>query len=566
MNQSIRIWNSLSKTQRISLVVAPLLVCAIAFSLVRWMHESDFRTLYTSLAPEDASAVTQKIREAGIEYRLDETGATIQVPSARLAEARLALAGAGLPRSGRIGFELFDKANLGASDFTEQVNYRRALEGELERTVATLSEVSQARIHLTFAKESVFLDSRQPAKATVVLQLKRISHLQQANVTAIANLVASAVDGLAPESVAIIDGNGRLLNRPRTAEDGEAKAAEGNLDYRRQLESEMLAKINAAIEPLLGAGRFRAGINIDCDFTSTEQNDETFDPAKSVMLTSQKTEESTSSAATGGTPGTASNLPQPPARASVGSSGIMRRTENVSYQPSRTVRRTVSPRGALRRVSTAVLLDQTVRWDGIGAKARRTIIPPSPEVIKGVRDVIAGITGYSEQRGDQITVETLPFESTLAAEPPSVQQLSPQHRTLDSKQPLILGGGALLVLLIGAIAFLLMRRPAVSAPAVHGIRLPVRWQLPGPPRLSRRARPPKPGFSSSWPIIRRSRLCSRCKRWRASNFPRTPRKRRCSSATSGNRCRKIPWPPPTPSGRGSPIWGRTHDRERRQGT
>ena len=193
MNQLTRIWNSLSTAQRISLILAPILVCAAAFGLVRWKHESDFRTLYTSLAPEDAAAVTQKIREAGIEYRLDETGATVMVPSSRLAEARLALAGAGLPRTGRIGFELFDRANLGASDFAEQVNYRRALEGELERTVGTLGEVGQARIHLTFAKDSVFLDSRQPAKATVVLKLNRSSHIPQASVVAIANLVASAV-------------------------------------------------------------------------------------------------------------------------------------------------------------------------------------------------------------------------------------------------------------------------------------------------------------------------------------------------------------------------------------
>ena len=183
--------------------------------------------------------MTQKIREAGIEYRLDETGATVLVPSDRLADARLALAGAGLPRTGRIGFELFDRTNLGASDFAEQVNYRRALEGELERTVATLSEVDQARIHITFAKESVFLDARQPSKATVVLRLKRSAQLPQPSVVAIANLVASAVDGLAPESVAIIDASGRLLNRPRVPGDGEAQLAEANLEYRRQVESEL---------------------------------------------------------------------------------------------------------------------------------------------------------------------------------------------------------------------------------------------------------------------------------------------------------------------------------------
>src|SRR5947209_2405895 len=240
MNQITRIWESLTLSQRISLLAVPVVVCALAFGLLHWRHESDFKTLYSSLAPEDAAAVTQKVREAGIEFRLDESGSAVQVPSAKLAEARLALAGAGLPRTGRIGFELFDRTNLGASDFAEQVNYRRALEGELERTVATIAEVEQARIHITFAKESVFLDARQPSKATVVLRLRRTAQLPQASVIAVANLVASAVEGLAPESVAIVDSSGRLLNRPRTASAGEAQLAESNLEYRRQIETELV--------------------------------------------------------------------------------------------------------------------------------------------------------------------------------------------------------------------------------------------------------------------------------------------------------------------------------------
>ena len=465
MNQLRRIWNSLSTSQRISLTAAPALVCAIAFGLVRWAHENDFRTLYSSLAPEDASAVTQKIREAGIEYRLDETGATILVPSARLAEARLALAGAGMPRTGRIGFELFDRANLGASDFTEQVNYRRALEGELERTVTTLAEIDQARIHVTFAKESVFLDTRQPAKATVVVKLRHVGQLQASNIAAIANLVASAVDGLSPEAVAIIDANGRLLNRPRSTTDTDAQAADANLDYRRQLESEYTARINSALEPLLGAGRFRTGVNAECDFTSTEESDEHFESSGSTVLTSQTSEESTSSGTVGGSPGTASNLPQPAPRAARASPGILRKTENITYQPSRTVRRTVSPRGSVRRVSTAILIDQTLRWDGIGAKAKKTLVQPSAEVMKGVRDIVAGITGYNEQRGDQITVETLPFESTLSAEPPLPSSPLPKRpSTFDLKNPLLVSSTAMIVLLLGAVLFLLVRRQG-SGPA-----------------------------------------------------------------------------------------------------
>src|SRR5580698_2698134 len=286
MNQLARIWASLSRNQQISLILVPVLVCSAVFGLTKWKHDSDFRVLYSSLAPEDASAVTQKIREAGIEYRLDETGATVLVPSGRIADARMALAGAGLPKTGRIGFELFDRANLGASDFAEQVNYRRALEGELERTVGTLSEVDQARIHITFAKDSVFLDARQPSKATVVLRLKRVAQLPQPSVVAIANLVASAVEGLSPESVAIIDANGRLLSRPRVSGDSDAQLAEANLDYRRQVESELLTKINTELGPLLGPERFHASVSADCDFSSSEENEETVDPAKSALLTS----------------------------------------------------------------------------------------------------------------------------------------------------------------------------------------------------------------------------------------------------------------------------------------
>ncbi|HEY3823220.1 MAG TPA: flagellar basal-body MS-ring/collar protein FliF, partial [Bryobacteraceae bacterium] len=292
MNQLARIWTSLSRSQQISLILVPAVVCAVAFGLLRWKHDSDFRVLYSGLALEDASAVTQKIREAGIEFRLDETGSTVRVPSGRLADARLALAGAGLPRTGRIGFELFDRTNLGASDFAEQVNYRRALEGELERTVATLSEVDQARIHITFAKESVFLDARQPSKATVVLRLKHNAQLSQPSVLAVANLVASAVDGLSPEAVAIIDSNGRLLSRPRVQGDGDEQLAEANLEYRRQVESELLAKINQSLGALLGPDRFHASVNVDCDFSSSEENEETVDSTRSAVLTSQTTEES----------------------------------------------------------------------------------------------------------------------------------------------------------------------------------------------------------------------------------------------------------------------------------
>lgn len=457
----------MSIAQRISLVLVPIVLSAIAAGALRWKHDSEFRTFYSSLTPEDASAVTTKLKEAGIEYRLDETGATVLVTSDKLAEARLALAGAGMPRSGRIGFELFDRTNLGASDFTEQVNYQRALEGELEKTVGTLAEVDQARIHITAGKESVFLDSRQPAKATVVLKLRRQRSIQQSSVTAIANLVASAVDGLGPEAVSIIDDSGRLLNRPR-ASDGDGKTEEMNLDYRQQLEQEFQTKLSAALEPVLGSGKFRTSVSLDCDFTSIDQSDELYDPAKSATLTSQVTEESTGTGSSGGTPGTASNLPNPPPKAAGGTSGVVRKTENQTFQPSRTVRHTVNPKGTIKKISTIVLVDHTIQWEGVGPKAKKTIVAPSPEVLKAVHDVVAGIVGFNDQRGDQITVEALPFENTVDAEPPMLPTPASKQKApgADKQQMMMMGGGALVVILLvgGAVFMMTRKRVPVAAP------------------------------------------------------------------------------------------------------
>lgn len=462
MNQLVRIWNSLSLAQRISLIVVPLLLAGGVYGFIRIRHDGDFKPLVTSLSAEDAGAVTQRIRESGIEYKLDATGSSILVPSAAVPEARLALAGAGLPRTGRIGYELFDRANLGASDFTEQVNYRRALEGELERTVATLSEIEQARIHITFAKDSVFLDSREPAKATVVLKLKRSGMLRKDHVAAIANLIAGSVDGLAPESVAVIDSAGHLLT-PRERADGSSEA-EADLEYRRQIESELISRVNTALEPILGEGHFRAGVNVECDFSTSEQNDEFYDPAHSTLLQTQSTQESNTVAAAGGKPGTASNLPNPPAKEAGASTGMVKQTDSASYQPGKIVRRVVQPKGNIRRVSAAVLIDQTVQWEGAGPKAKRILVPPSPDVIKGIHDVVAGIVGFTDQRGDQITVESVPFESTLSIPPPPAPApgIPPGKTTpvkgFDFKQPVFIAGSLAFMLLVLAAVFLLLRR------------------------------------------------------------------------------------------------------------
>jgi len=423
MGELRKLLASLTLRQRITIAVAAVAVAATLLALARWNRERDFRPLFTSLSNEDAGAVVNRLRETGVEYRLDESGGTVRVPSGRVAEVRLAMATEGLPKSGRIGFELFDKTNFGASDFAEQVNYRRALEGELERSVMALSEVEAARVHVTLPKDSVFLESRQDGKASVMLRLRPGARLAAASVSGICHLVASAAEGLAPEAVAVLDMNGNLLARPRRAslEEG-AEAPDANLDYRQKLERDLVVKINSALEPLLGPEKFRAGASVEVDFSRGEQSEEIYDPSRSVMLTSQKSEDITGVAGAGGMPGTSSNLPRPPARPAVAGGGITRRTENIAYQASKTVRHTRVAAGLVKRLSLAVLLDQEVRWEGTGANARRVLNPPSPEKIQVIRDLVAAATGFSADRGDQLIVETLPFDSTLRLEPPEPPQ------------------------------------------------------------------------------------------------------------------------------------------------
>jgi flagellar M-ring protein FliF len=486
MDQFTRLFSSFTIKQRVSIALAAVVAIALIVSISHWNSERDFRPLYTGLSQEDAAAVLTKVRENGSEFRLGEGGTTVLVPSAKVAELRLQLAAAGVPKSGRIGFELFDKANFGTSDFAEQVNYHRALEGELERSVMSLTEVEQARVHLTFPKDSVFLESRQPAKASVLVKLRPGGKLSPQNVAAICQLTASAVEGLAPEAVSLVDMQGNLLNRPRhpSAPDDPA-ASEANLEYRQKIERDLVSKINSTLEPLLGSDKFRANALVECDFTSGDQSEETFDPTKSVMVSSQKTEEISGANLASGVPGTASNLPRPAARPGSGTSGVTRRTESIGYQSSRTVRHVKLPEGMVKRISVSLIVDHSVRWEGTGAKAKKIIEAPSPEKLKSIHDLVAGVIGFSQERGDQLIVESLPFESTIHAQPveqlPSGPPAAPPQawpgsfqELLKNKTLLIGAGGGLLamVLLIAVLVKMLGRRGKAARGAVMTPQLP----------------------------------------------------------------------------------------------
>ena len=418
MNQIVAIFRNLTLRQRIYLAAAAIAVIGGLVAFRNWSDERDFRPLFTGLAPEDANAVVTRLRERGAEFHLKDGGSSVLVRSSQVDELRIEMAGAGIPRSGRIGFELFDRTQFGTTEFAEQVNYHRAIEGELERSVMALAEVEQARVHITFPKDSVFVESRRPAKASVMVRLRPGAKMSPQSVAAICHLAASAVEGLMPEAVTVVDMRGNLLSRPRRSLDPDAdEPSEAIIEYRQKIERDLVAKINSTLEPLLGPDKFRAGISVECDFTSGEQSEETYDPNKTAVLTSQKQEDVKEANQANGVPGTASSLPRPTSRPGQLSNGISRRNESMTYQPSRVVRHVRLPQGTLRRISVALLVDYSVRWSGPKDKQKRTVEPVSPERLKVIKDLVAGAVGLVPTRGDQLIVESLPFESTLNWEP-----------------------------------------------------------------------------------------------------------------------------------------------------
>jgi len=472
MDQLRRLWERLTGKQRVWIAAAVFAIVGGLSMFSRWNQERDFEPLFTNLASDDASALITNLKETDVEYRLADSGATVLIHAGQIPEVRLALAAQGLPKSGRIGFELFDKTNFGASDFTEQVNYRRAVEGELERSIRAIREVAEARVHVTWAKESLYRESRQPAKASVLLKLKSGVKLSAQNTAAIAQLLASAVPELAAEQVAVLDTNGTLLNRPRRISPGD-EGGEVALEYRKSVERDLQAKIAATLEPLLGAEHFRAGASVEVDLTSGDQSEEVFDPEKSALSTSQRSEDGPAIPVASGVPGTASNLPRPTSQPIAGSTNYARKTESSSYQTSRLVRHTKLPQGAIKKVSLSVLVDHNLRWEG----TKKIVERPSDDRLKVIRELVSAAAGLDPNRGDQIVVEALPFESTLAAEPLAAAPAAPEsslplpawlQKYLQNKNILLTGGIAALALLalFGLPAMLWLRRrgkPKVSA-------------------------------------------------------------------------------------------------------
>ncbi|WP_447863157.1 flagellar basal-body MS-ring/collar protein FliF [Nitrospira calida] len=404
--------------QRLVILVALAAAVAGLIAVALWTQQPDMQVLFSNLATDDAAAIVEKLKDAKVPYETTAGGTTILVPSAQVHDLRLQLAGQGLPRGGGIGFEIFDRSTLGMSEFVQKLNYRRALQGELARTIAQMPEVERARVHLALPERRLFATEQDRPRASVVVALRNGQVLGKAQVQGIVHLVASSVEGLATKDVTVVDGHGHLLSAPAAAEES-AQLTGSQLEYQRTLEKEIETRIQTMLERIVGVNKAVVRVSSVLDFRKIETTEERFDPNGQVVRSEQRGQERTSgiNGVSGGVPGVQSNVPPgaeaEPAQTS--STNTQMKNETINYEISRTVSRIVEPIGTIKKLSVAVLVDGTYEivkpaaGETPAAEPVRKYIPRSEAEMKQIEDIVKKAMGYSAERQDQVQVVNVQF-------------------------------------------------------------------------------------------------------------------------------------------------------------
>ena len=446
--QAKSFYSGLEAKQRWMLLGGALLSAALLAVFAHMIATPDYKVLMTGMETGDAQSLGTRLAAKNIAYEISQDGKTVSVPSDKLDSSRIEIASEGMPRSGRLGFELFDKLNWGQTEFDEKVNYQRALEGELERTIQTLRDVESVRVHIVMPNESVFLDRERPAKASVTLRL-RSGQLSDETQRAIASLVSGAVDNLSRENVTVIDAD---TNRPIVS---HARRAGGTDE---DLETELASRLVATLEPVVGAQRVKASVNVEYDPSTSEENQETYDPKSAVAVTMQRSEEQINGGVIGGVPGTSSNVPGQTAAAKtvdLGGDGTQTsKSESGTYAVDKLVRHTLQPAGRIRRLSAALIVDDVVESKVENGKTSEVYRKRTAEEIKQIQDLAAAAIGLDTKRGDTLAVQNLSFQHSALNAPETPSRMQKLRVTLNDWSSIV-RYGALLVLFLLAYVFLL---------------------------------------------------------------------------------------------------------------
>jgi flagellar M-ring protein FliF len=438
--------------KRTWLIASAVFLAAMCAGMIWFAERPDWRVLFSGLDGKDVQQVSQELAAAGIPFETTTDGAGVQVPAEMLDKARMEVAAKGMPQTGRLGFELFDKPNWVGSEFDERVNYQRALEGELEHTIGTLGMVKSARVHLVLPQDSLFAAEQKVAKASVVLKLKRAS-MDPEQADAIRSLVAGSVENLSVDNVTLVDADGRVNFKQRSSNAAEADA-----------EQAMEAKLVAMLEPLAGRDNVRATVNVSYEEGSEERTDEVYDPNQVATLTMQKSEQTSGlRGQASGVPGTASNSPAgspegavagSQAAAAPGTPPLLQKQalpvypqqnagqsqtlheENGTYGVTKHLVHTEQGPGRIKRVSAAVVVNDRSVAEGTGKQERTEWKPRSAEEMHRLEELAQAAVGFDARRGDLVVIENVSFSTNApAVKPPAMDKAMEQMQELLHTQP-----------------------------------------------------------------------------------------------------------------------------------
>lgn len=448
-------------------------LAALVAAVWLWSSSPSYRVLFTNLSDRDGGAIIAQLSQMNIPYK-NADGGTILVPQDKVHEARLKLASAGLPKGSVVGFEIMESQKFGVTQFQEQVNYQRALEGELARSIQALAPVAGSRVHLALPKQSGFLRDKQPPTASVLLQLHPGKTLDRQQVAGIVHLVSSSVPELNPKNVSIVDQHGNLLASERQ---GAAGLDAAQLDYVARIEGDTIKRIEDILEPIMGRGNVRAQVTADVDFSQVEDMAETYAPNQGAdaktAIRSQSTQESSQPgpATAAGVPGALSNQPPVPptapingaaaplnpAQPAAASGNSTRREAMTNFEVDKNVRHTKVASGQIRRLTAAVVVNHRIRPGADGAAP--AAVPLTEDELKNVNALVREAMGFNPQRGDSLNVVNSAFSTAdvVAAEVVPVWQ-QPETVALGKEV-----GKALLFLLLTMIVVFGVLRPALRA-------------------------------------------------------------------------------------------------------
>jgi flagellar M-ring protein FliF len=410
---------SLSRPHKLlygSLVVLVALSLAYLFFVA---NRVEYVPLYSRLSEGEMSAVVEGLKKKKIPYQFSD-GGSISVPREQLYDARLSLAAEGIPKGPGAGFEIFDQQKLGSTEFVQKINYQRALQGELARTINQLPEVAESRVHLSIPEESLFLEDKKTPSAAVVLTLKPGAQLNQRQIQGLVHLVCSTVKGLEEDKVTILSTNGQLLFK-KAASSNPLQMTNSHLEYKNQVEDSLRQKVQSMLEQVVGSSHVISRVTAELDFNQTQIEQDSFDPDSTVMRSQQRQIESHEGHDPGakGNPDTPVNmenrLMEGDGKDQAKAKKSNKHRETVNYEMNRVSRKTVQAPGTIKKLSVAVLVDgpYETKADANG-QPRLAFVGRSPEQLKALEDIVKKAVGYDEARGDQITVSNTPFANDLA--------------------------------------------------------------------------------------------------------------------------------------------------------